>query len=180
MKSCFRRKFVSLLALSSLLLNSFLPFTVSLAFADEATPSAEVSVTPTSVPEATPSATLIPTPSPTGESTPAPVHSDWKDNGDGSFQTTNDVVENAVYTAPQNNKVTIKFNKLPNPTGKISVKEITLSDEQVKQTGALSKTAYDISGGECQKEQYGTGCQYHYFPLNFLCFCLCKFLYRET
>ena len=145
MKSCFRRKFVSLLALSSLLLNSFLPFTVSLAFADEATPSAEVSVTPTSVPEATPSATLIPTPSPTGESTPAPVQSDWKDNGDGSFQTTNDVVENAVYTAPQNNKVTIKFNKLPNPTGKISVKEITLSDEQVKQTGALSKTAYDIS-----------------------------------
>lgn len=128
-----------------IILNFLLP--VGIILAEEATPSAEISVIPTSEPTVTPTpeATSSATPTVIPTSTPAPIASDWKDNGNGSFQTINDVVLDKEYTAVQNDKVKIKFNKLSNPSGKIAVKEIKLSAEQLKQTKALSDTAYDIS-----------------------------------
>lgn len=152
------RVITSSIALFSLLVNLFVPLLSSqVAYAEEATPSAEISVTPT--PEASPTPTVEPSVSPTPEITPevtpvatssatpmpTPVVSDWKDNGNGGQETINNVTLNTEYTAPQNNKVKVKFTKLPDNSGKITVKEIKLSADQIKQTGALSETAYDIS-----------------------------------
>lgn len=37
------------------------------------------------------------------------------------------------------------FDRLPDQPGKLTIKEVTLTDEQVAQTNAISKTAYDIT-----------------------------------
>lgn len=52
---------------------------------------------------------------------------------------------NKEYVAPQNNGVKLTFTKLPSPSGNIKIEEITLTAEQIKQTGSLSDKAYDIT-----------------------------------
>lgn len=150
------KKLVSVLSITALLFNQLL--FAPLVFAEEATPSAqpvsaeaspspspvltsEPIATASAVPEATTSATLSPAPTPV----PTLISSGWKDNGDGSMQTVDDVTLAKEYSAPQNDKVKITFIKFPAPSGKIAVKEVKLTPEQIKLTGALSDTAYDVS-----------------------------------
>ena len=65
---------------------------------------------------------------------------------DGKKSTTNiPVALNTTYVAPQNDQVTVTFTKLPENAGKLSIEEITLSDEQVASLHALSNKAYDIT-----------------------------------
>ncbi len=65
---------------------------------------------------------------------------------DGNKATTIEAVDlGKTYVAPQNDQVTVTFTKLPEKSGKLSVEEITLSDEQVALLGALSNKAYDIT-----------------------------------
>lgn len=49
-----------------------------------------------------------------------------------------------TYIAPQNNQVQVTFTKLQTP-GSLSIEEVILTDEQVKQFGAESNVAYDIT-----------------------------------
>lgn len=70
--------------------------------------------------------------------------SGWKT--DGNKATTAGPVElDKTYTAPQNDQVTVKFTKLPDNPGTLSIEEITLTDEQMAETGSLWKHAYDIT-----------------------------------
>ncbi|MEI7749704.1 MAG: YDG domain-containing protein [Candidatus Moraniibacteriota bacterium] len=65
---------------------------------------------------------------------------------DGNKQTTGSaVVLGKTYIAPQNDQVTVTFTKLPDNPGKLSIEEITLTDEQVASLHALSNKAYDIT-----------------------------------
>ncbi len=65
---------------------------------------------------------------------------------DGKRQVTGSlVVPGKKYVSPQNNQVTIVFTKLPENAGKLSIEEITLTDEQVTILHALSNKAYDIT-----------------------------------
>lgn len=64
---------------------------------------------------------------------------------DGNKATIGPVELDKTYKAPQNEKVTITFTELPDEPGNLSVEEITLSDEQVAELGALSNKAYDIT-----------------------------------
>lgn|GEM_PF-7029839 len=52
---------------------------------------------------------------------------------------------NKEYKAPQNDDVVLTFTKLPDPSGNIKIEEITLTQEQMEQTGSLSDKAYDIT-----------------------------------
>ena len=52
---------------------------------------------------------------------------------------------NKEYVAPQNSGVKITFTKLPETSGNIKIEEITLTPEQIEQTGSLSDKAYDIT-----------------------------------
>lgn len=158
MRKKLLRFITPLMCIISLLINSFTPFlSVQITYAEEATPSSEVSVAPIEQPiiitEITPYSGAIPDATPIPEITSdadssvtvASEPSDWNDNGDGTWQTIDNVVVNKEYVAKQNDKVRIKFSQLPTPSGKITIKEIKLSSEQIEQTGALSDTAYDIS-----------------------------------
>lgn len=64
---------------------------------------------------------------------------------DGDKWTIGPVELGKTYKAPQNEKVTITFTELPDEPGNLSIEEITLSDEQVAELGALSSKAYDIT-----------------------------------
>jgi hypothetical protein len=68
----------------------------------------------------------------------------WQENEDGSY-TIDNVELDHVYTAPQNDQVSVTFTKLPEKSGTLSIEEITLSDDQVTSLGALSNKAYDIT-----------------------------------
>lgn len=63
----------------------------------------------------------------------------------GKVATVATVEAGKTYVAPQNEDVTVTFTKLPENPGSLSIEEITLSDEQVLQLGALSNVAYDIT-----------------------------------
>ncbi len=80
------------------------------------------------------------------ENTPASNASEptWTDNGDGSF-TWERVELNQTLVAPQNDKVTLTFTSLPEKSDSITIREVTLTDEQVAELGALTNTAYDIT-----------------------------------
>lgn len=52
---------------------------------------------------------------------------------------------NKEYVLPQNNNVKLIFTKLPEPSGNIKIAEVTLTEEQIKQTGSLSDKAYEIT-----------------------------------
>lgn len=123
----------------------------------ESTPGSEVSPSPIPTAEPTPQPTpsvipdINPTPSTTSDLTQSSVGTInnviqpiWTNSGD-TATTTNNVELNQTYVAPQNSSVTVKFTKLPETAGYLTIKEVTLTNEQVKQTGALLKTAYDIT-----------------------------------
>ncbi|MBI2600715.1 cadherin-like domain-containing protein [Candidatus Daviesbacteria bacterium] len=139
-----KKKILALISILCLLFNQVLA--VPLVFAQEASPSAQVVTleSPSSLATSSAELTESPTPQPSPSSTPAPT-SNWQDVVDNMTTTKDSVVLDHLYTAPQNSKVTLKFNKLPENKGKLTIKEVTLTDEQVNQTKALSKTAYDIS-----------------------------------
>ena len=104
------------------------------------TPTAEPTLAPTSVPTEEPTAipTLEPTSVPTVTPEPIPPQA--------SSQWTFEKVElNKEYIAPQNSEVKLTFTKLPDPVGNIKIEEITLTEDQIKQTGSLSNKAYDIT-----------------------------------
>ncbi|PIZ78277.1 MAG: hypothetical protein CO156_04185 [Candidatus Pacebacteria bacterium CG_4_9_14_3_um_filter_40_12] len=63
----------------------------------------------------------------------------------GAVATVATVETGKTYVAPQNKDVTVTFTTLPETAGSLSIEEITLSDEQVKELGALSNVAYDIT-----------------------------------
>lgn len=114
---------------------------------------------PTPTPEDSPTATLTP---PLQDS-PTPIDTQSVDNlsppADGSLissepsailttpseWTFENVELNKEYVAPQNSGVKLTFTKLPSPAGNIKIEEITLTEDQIKQTGSLSDKAYDIT-----------------------------------
>ncbi|RJQ28024.1 DNRLRE domain-containing protein, partial [Candidatus Parcubacteria bacterium] len=107
---------------------------IEAASAPEATPlpSVEPQVTPEITPEITPQ--INPTPKPA-----------WVSNGDKSYETSENVALNNEYVYPENDKVRVRFNKLPESLGKLVIKEIKLTSEQMRQTGAITDIVYDIT-----------------------------------
>ena len=68
----------------------------------------------------------------------------WVINGDSA--TTYDVVElGKTYISPQNSKVRVIFTKLPENPSKLTITEITLTQEEIDATNAVSNKAYDIT-----------------------------------
>jgi len=59
--------------------------------------------------------------------------------------TTPKVELNKTYVAPQNGAVTVTFTSLPTNPGTLSIQELTLTEEQKLQLGAISDKAYDIT-----------------------------------
>ena len=59
--------------------------------------------------------------------------------------TTPKVELNKTYVAPQNGAVTVTFTSLPTNPGTLSIQELTLTEEQELQLGAVSDKAYDIT-----------------------------------
>ncbi len=121
-----------------------------------ATPSASVEPSPTptptlsldeslTIPLASESAVIVDTTA--TENVPGAAVSPeiWKTNEDGSATTINNVVLNEVYKAPQNDKVTVTFTKLPENPGTLTIKQIILSQEDKEDLGAVTDTAYDIT-----------------------------------
>lgn len=162
--------FISLLLL---LVNSIFPYVaVSNVFAEEATPSATEVISPspsatpiiepTIIPIPDPTATPIPSPdpsptltpvvlvepspslSPTPEQTPS-AQSLWQEQEDKSNKTNIKVEINKDYQDPKNDKVKVKFNKLPETSGFLTIKEIKLSSDQIAQTKSISDKAYEIT-----------------------------------
>lgn len=68
----------------------------------------------------------------------------WKRDGKKAT-TSQKVVLDETYVAPQNDEVTVTFTKLPEDSGTLSIEEVKLSDEQVAELNAFSHTAYDIT-----------------------------------
>jgi uncharacterized repeat protein (TIGR01451 family) len=68
----------------------------------------------------------------------------WITNGNSSV-TSNVVVLGETYVAPQNSDVTVTFTKLPSNPSTLSINEITLTNEEMETTGAVSNKAYDIN-----------------------------------
>lgn len=165
------RKMFSFFASVLLLVNSFSPFlliapsfsqvkaqTETVTPTTEPTPTVEVTPTETPAPAPTAEPTLVPiettTPTPTVEmaptETPAPTSEPTVTQEPTPIQTplqwTFENVElNKEYIAPQNSEVKLTFTKLPDPAGNIRIEEITLTDDQIKQTESLSNKAYDIT-----------------------------------
>lgn len=167
------KKILSLITLTLVLINGTYPFVLAQQVLaqevtlQESTPSAPtesdsipVSSDLTSVAETTPSVestfipsetpAITPAPSTTPNTTepapgPQPTPSIWKDLDSKTVETINNVEVSKDYTAPQNDKVKVNFTKLPDPSGKLTIKEIKLSQEQIKELKAASDTAYDIT-----------------------------------
>ncbi|NTW89289.1 MAG: VWA domain-containing protein [Candidatus Moranbacteria bacterium] len=103
-------------------------------------------VEPTEAPVAgavTPEVPAVPTVEAEGEAS-AERAPEWVRDGDK--ETTGSAVElGRTYVAPQNDQVTVTFGKLPENPGKLSIEEVTLSDQQVEGLNALSNKAYDIT-----------------------------------
>ena len=88
-------------------------------------PTATPTTEPTSVPE--------PTATPTAIQEPTPNPLPW---------TFENVQKDTPYV---HNGVILTFTELPEPSGNIKIEEITLTEEQIEATGALSDKAYDIT-----------------------------------
>jgi hypothetical protein len=89
---------------------------------------------------------FLPPPSSTDSQASATlVQSQWQTNPDGSQTTTNIVSLNQTYKAPQNDKVTVTFTKLPDNPGKLTITEVKLTPDQQKAASAFSDTAYNIT-----------------------------------
>lgn len=103
-------------------------------------PTAELTLTPAETPIPTPTIEVTPTSEPTVTPEPTPTQTPTP-----SQWTFENVELNKEYVAPQNSEVKLTFTKLPDPSGNIKIEEITLTQEQVEQTGSLSDKAYDIT-----------------------------------
>ncbi|MEX2013831.1 MAG: hypothetical protein WD896_00560, partial [Parcubacteria group bacterium] len=90
---------------------------------------AEPAVIDTSTTENQSSATLAP-----------PI---WQTNTDGSATTTNTVTLNTTYKAPQNDKVSVTFTKLPQNPGKLKIEQISTSN--LSGVNPVTDIAYDIT-----------------------------------
>jgi len=110
-----------------------------------ASPSSSLAKSPNLFPSPVSSTSPSPTPDKTASGSAIQQPSDWQVNPNGGSTTINNVVLNQVYTSPSNNKVTIKFDKLPNNSGKVTVKEIQTSTLFANNLRPLTPTAYDIS-----------------------------------
>ena len=113
--------------------------TVELTPTPTEAPSPDPTPTPTEEINPTPTEQITPTPELTPGITPTPVITPTQ-----SWTHTN-LALNQTYTAPQNDKVKITFNKLPQSSGNILIREIKLTQQQVELTNAVSDTAYDIT-----------------------------------
>ncbi|OGY31518.1 MAG: hypothetical protein A3C02_00750 [Candidatus Andersenbacteria bacterium RIFCSPHIGHO2_02_FULL_45_11] len=69
----------------------------------------------------------------------------WNITSNGAAITKESVSVHATYTAPQNSAVKVKFTKLPDTPGTLTIKEVKLTEDEQKQLGAVSDTAYDIT-----------------------------------
>ena len=92
----------------------------------------DISITPTVTPTPTEIQDLTPTQTAGGSD----ISTNW---------TFEKVELNKEYIAPQNSGVKLIFTKLPEISGNIKIQEITLTPEQIQQTGSLSDKAYDIT-----------------------------------
>lgn len=64
----------------------------------------------------------------------------------GNSATTFDVVQlGKTYISPQNSRVRVTFTKLPENPSKLTITEITLTQEEIDATNAVSNIAYDIT-----------------------------------
>lgn len=108
------------------------------------TPGPTPTPSPTPSPDETGSAELTPNPGPSPTPIPLEETSTWTIN-DGLATTSQPVVLNETYTAPQNDKVKITFTRLPPNPGTISIKEVKLSETQKEELNALSDIAYEIT-----------------------------------
>ena len=88
---------------------------------------------PIATPTTEPTSVLEPTATPTTIQDPTPTPSPW-------------TFENVQKDTPYlHNGVILTFTELPEPSGNIKIEEITLTEEQIEATGALSDKAYDIT-----------------------------------
>jgi cysteine-rich repeat protein len=129
----------------------------------ETTPTPETTVTPEAT--STPEITITPEPTPTPEK---PMITNPINSEVGTLTPPLDVTStssaeitptqfsspswtfekvelNKEYIDPQNSEVKLTFTKLPENSGNIKIEEITLTPEQIQQTGSLSNKAYDIT-----------------------------------
>lgn len=143
----------------------------SRVYAQEETPTQEITVTPT--PDETPTPTptpaleptVIETPTPTPEVTPTPKPTEvaptptevaqpaetgppaetsiWQINEDGSVTTLQPVSEGVAYHY-KDTALTVTFTRIILP-GTLTIKEVKLTAEQQEELGAFSDTAYDIT-----------------------------------
>jgi len=71
---------------------------------------------------------------------------EWNINADNRTVISFDnVVLNQIYTLPFNTEVSVTFTQLPANPGKLVMKEIQLTEEQIKTTKSLSNFAYEIT-----------------------------------
>lgn len=123
-------------------------------------PTDAITPVPTDIPAPTEIITPTPTNSPTDTITPTPAQvENLSPPADSSLisaepsatlttpskWTFENVELNKEYIAPQNNAVKLTFTKLPSPSGNIKIEEVTLTKEQIEQSGSLSDKAYDIT-----------------------------------
>ncbi len=69
----------------------------------------------------------------------------WEEGKNENTKIIGPVEIGVAYKAPQNEQVTVTFTQLPANPGKLSIEEITLTEEQVASMHALSNKAYDIT-----------------------------------
>ena len=132
--------------------------------ADQPEPGEEVLPTPEITPEPTMEPVSSPTPDPTPAPTPTPVLEgendssqpvqsaenqeksapvgQWEENENGSMTV---LVEEGGEYEYKDSGLKIKFTRIENRYGEITVEEIELTDEQVENLGALSNQAWDIT-----------------------------------
>jgi hypothetical protein len=58
---------------------------------------------------------------------------------------TGPVEQNTTYLYPSNNEVKVRFTKLPAQPGNLTIQEVHLNAEQIKEVGAISDTAYEVT-----------------------------------
>lgn len=145
------RRLVSFITCFSLVFQTFLPFTLALpAFADDnsviasdsaaiQSPDVTPSVTPEVSPTPTPDVTVTPEPAVTPDVTPAPIQT--VDDKTAVFDS---VAIGQTYTS-KDGKATVTFTEITGPSGNLTIKEITLTPEQIAESGAISDVAYDIT-----------------------------------
>ena len=79
-----------------------------------------------------------------GISDPESIAKGWVTNGNNAV-TSSPVVLGEKYVAPQNSNVSVTFTKLPEVSSTLSITELTLTEEEMNATGAVSNKAYDIT-----------------------------------